>query len=132
MEMPFLNFLQSTGRLSADEVERISRWAASNREPIGMIAVAHGLITGEQIDEVLDHQRRSGSKFGQIGVELGLLTEKQVQTLLEIQHHRTVMAVLEAMALSESLPLIEGLRAQSEFITTRPDQALTGFEASAA
>lgn len=132
MEMPFLSYLRSTGRLSHSDVERISRWAMSNREPIGMIAVAHGLITGEQIDEVLDRQRQSGEKFGQVGIELGLLTEKQVQTLLEIQRQRMVTVVLEALSLSESLPLREGLLAHAEFITSQPDQALSGFEASAA
>ena len=41
---------------------------------LGDIFVERGLITGEQLGEALDQQRKTGDKLGEILVELGFIT----------------------------------------------------------
>ena len=44
------------------------------RRRLGDIFVERGLITGEQLGEALDQQRKTGDKLGEILVELGFIT----------------------------------------------------------
>jgi predicted aminopeptidase len=41
---------------------------------LGDIFVDRGLITNEQLQEALDHQRETGTKLGEVLVELGFVT----------------------------------------------------------
>lgn len=41
---------------------------------LGDIVVERGLITCEQLEQALEHQRETGGKLGEVLVELGLLT----------------------------------------------------------
>jgi hypothetical protein len=93
-----------------------------NQEPIGLIAVDHGLIKGRQIDEVLDCQRNTNKKFGEIGVELGLLTEQKVGSLLQIQKYRVLTSITEALALAGQLSLDAGVRLLSDFVREHPEE----------
>ena len=44
------------------------------RRRLGDIFVDRGLITSEQLQEALDHQRETGAKLGEVLVELGFVT----------------------------------------------------------
>ena len=120
MTIPFIRYLVSKGQISQTVADQITEWARRNQNPIGMIAVAHGMIIGPQIDEVLDRQKESKKRFGEIAVEMGLLTEAKVQVLLQIQQQRLVTAITEALALSGSIPFTTGVRLLSEFVRTEP------------
>lgn len=52
---------------------------------LGDIVVERGLITNEQLQQALDHQRQMGGKLGEILVELGLLTRMALAGVLSEQ-----------------------------------------------
>ncbi|NLX23388.1 MAG: hypothetical protein GXY55_17185 [Phycisphaerae bacterium] len=45
---------------------------------MGEILSEMGLLTSQQVEDILEHQRRSRQKFGQIAVHQGLVTPEQV------------------------------------------------------
>lgn len=55
-------------------------------KPIGQLFVELGLITSEDVDRALLHQKQRGGYFGEALVELGLLTAEQVKWGLADQH----------------------------------------------
>ena len=52
---------------------------------LGEIVVERGLITSEQLQQALDHQRQTGGKLGETLVELGLLTRMALAGVLSEQ-----------------------------------------------
>jgi hypothetical protein len=52
---------------------------------LGDIVVERGLITNDQLQQALDHQRQTGGKLGEILVELGLLTRMALAGVLSEQ-----------------------------------------------
>jgi hypothetical protein len=93
------------------------------REPIGMIAVGHGILSPDQIDTVLARQRGSGERFGDIAVDLGLLTRQQVDVLIRIQEFRSSAEIIEALSLAGILPIEDGVRQLSAHIAAPPIEA---------
>ena len=116
------------GAITEQAAQRISQWTLRNYERLGMIAIDHGLIIGRQIDEILDHQRRSDLKFGEIAVELGFLTQDKVDILLQIQHYRMLTGITEAVHLSSLLSLADGIRMLSDFVREQPGECFTRCE----
>jgi len=86
------------------------------REPIGMIAVGHGLLTPTQIDEILDRQRERRDRFGEIAIALGFLTLEQAETLAKIQEFRTSAEIAEALALSQIISIEEAAQYLGSFL----------------
>jgi len=58
-----------------------------DRQRIGEILVDLGVLTPEQIDDVLCAIRRrcDNAKFGRVGREMGLLTEEHILAALAVQ-----------------------------------------------
>lgn len=52
---------------------------------LGEIVVERGLITNEQLQQALDHQRLTGGKLGETLVELGMLTRMALAGVLSEQ-----------------------------------------------
>lgn len=52
---------------------------------LGDIVVERGLITNEQLQQALEHQRQTGGKLGEILVELGFLTRVTLAGVLSAQ-----------------------------------------------
>ena len=115
MEQDFLAFLVSRGQLPQQRVDAIRQQVHITREPIGAIAFAHGLLTGEDIDVILTAQRDHYSPFGQIASEQGLLTQGQVETLVQIQHARAALSMAEALSLAGLMPMPQLLGLLSEY-----------------
>ncbi|MCR4947431.1 MAG: chemotaxis protein CheY, partial [Lachnospiraceae bacterium] len=57
----------------------------SVRVKLGTIAVADGLLTEEQVEEINSLQRQLDKRFGDIAIEKGLLTQDQMEGLLSKQ-----------------------------------------------
>lgn len=53
--------------------------------PIGAILVDAGLMSAEDVDKVVQYQKRSALRFGEAGIELGLLTKAHVLYALSLQ-----------------------------------------------
>lgn len=117
MEHPFIGFLSERDLIPPHVATRFTQRKGFMREPIGMIAVSHGLIKAQQIDEILDRQRECRNKrFGEIAVELGCLTETQVDTLVLIQQFRSSQDIAEALALAGVMSMEDAARHLGAFL----------------
>lgn len=116
MSNPFVEHLRRKGLLTAEQAERVTVWSSGRHDPVGIIAVEHGLILGRQIEEVLGHQRDCDWRFGQVAVEMGHLTRPSLDHLLQIQRHRQWARVAEAVVLAGILPSEQVFRAYAEFV----------------
>jgi protein-tyrosine kinase len=59
--------------------------------PMGVILVDWGRLTQENAQRVLDFQKKAGLPFGEAGIAMGLLTEEDVRQVLSLQFgHVTV------------------------------------------
>jgi hypothetical protein len=120
MEQDFLSFLVARGQLPQSRVDAIREQVHITREPIGAIAFAHGLLTGEDIDVILTAQRDHYAPFGQIAAEQGLLTQAHVDTLVQIQHARAALSMAEALSLAGVMPMTQLLGLLSDYFTPAP------------
>jgi len=109
MQHPFTTFLMDRDLIPAGAFKQLSA-SRLTREPIGMIAVGHGLLSAAEIDQILDRQRQTSERFGEIAVEMGAVTADQVDTLVKIQEFRTAVAICEALALAGTLRCEEAFR----------------------
>lgn len=117
MHHPFIEFLVSRDLIPDRVARQLQDKANYVREPIGMIAVGHGLLTATQIDTILDVQRTNRDRrFGEIAVELGFLTEEQVETLVKIQQFRTSSDIAEVLALGAVLSTDDAARYLGTFL----------------
>jgi hypothetical protein len=88
-------------------------------EQIGSIAFSYGLLTGADIDLILDEQRTNYRPFGEIAISKGLLTREQVETLLGVQRLRAATEVAEALVLSGLCSMEEVMSQLSRFLARR-------------
>ena len=128
----FLQFVASRGLLTTEQLKIVRTQLRTAPEPIGMLAFRHGMISGADIDRVLEAQRHDGRVFGELAVEMGLLTTEQIQALLCVQRYRYAVEVAEALALSGLVPPGRILPALGEFLSARAEctDASTPTEAS--
>ena len=89
------------------------------REPIGAIAFRYGMITGSDIDLVLEEQRRHYRRFGETAMNMGMLTPTQVEALVQIQQLRLVTETAEALALAGICPLDRVMTELGRFLAQR-------------
>ncbi|HBV62784.1 MAG TPA: hypothetical protein DEF45_07150 [Rhodopirellula sp.] len=54
-------------------------------QPIGEIAVQHGLLTTEQVVRVCEEQKHCQVFFGELAKKLGFLTAEQLEFLIQAQ-----------------------------------------------
>lgn len=81
----FGNFLVSIGKITQEQLEHVIETQKKVRVKLGLIAVAEKLMTPEQADQVNHLQAIKDKRFGDIAVDKGFLTEEQVSRLLELQ-----------------------------------------------
>ena len=122
--MVFLDHLLERGLISQSCHEDLSRWSMHSRVPLGMLAVHHGLLTGEGFDAILDAQRSSSKLFGELAVEMGLLNESHVPVLLDIQTFQIACSVAQAAALSGAMSLPAVLAELGSLVATCPERIL--------
>lgn len=116
MHQPFVDFLVGRDLISDSVGQQITSTHCYIREPIGMIAVGHGLLRPDQIDLILDRQRDSKQRFGDIAVELGCLKREQVDLLVAVQEFRASAAAAEALALAGVLSWDDAVRYLGAFL----------------
>lgn len=71
------------------DIELPSREAA---QPIGALLVDAGALESDNVQRILDYQKKSGLLFGEAGVAMGLLDEKDVRRALALQFGHTLLA----------------------------------------
>ncbi len=116
MRREFVEYLISESVVPESASENLRDLVRGAPEPIGSLAFKYGMITGADIDLVLDEQRKSHRPFGEIAKNLGLLTRTQVQGLLRIQQLRSATEIAEALALSGVSSIEELVPALGRFL----------------
>lgn len=101
------NYLMEKGLLTGEQVRDILNEQQKVRVKLGLIAVAEGLMTQEEADRVNQLQAVMDRRFGDIAVEKGYLTEGQVNSLLKKQGN-AYLAFAQAME-NQQLMTIEQL-----------------------
>ncbi len=119
----FLSYLVDRDLVLASAAEQLGARLHLAREPIGMIAVHHGILSTLQIDTILDTQRTCADRFGEIAVRLGFLSEEQVGTLIKIQEFRTAGAITELLALAGLLRYEDAVRHLGAYLTADDEVA---------
>jgi hypothetical protein len=117
MRKAFLEFLATEKTIPEETLEDLRGLLRSAPEPIGTIAFSYGMITGGDIDLVLDEQRRHHRPFGEIAMSMGMLTKEQVKALLEVQRMRGAAHTAEALILANLCPVEEVTRKLGEFFS---------------
>lgn len=115
MRNRFLDFVIQSGRANAAPLERI-RGDRPHREPLGALAFRHGLIGGDEIDAILDEQRRAKRPFGQIAVERGFLSAEQVADLLKLQTLSDVVEAMETLIVTHTTTFEAAVSAFAAFV----------------
>ncbi len=130
MKRAFADHLVTTDRLSSGQLTRIPHRQWLSRDPIGRLALMHGLLTGLDIDLLLREQSTEGGYFGEIAMRHGLLSRSQLEILLTGQAIRACLDLVEDLALADVLDIPTGLAALSEF--TNLDEFTQSLEPDAA
>lgn len=125
MKQAFADHLLTTGRISSESLNSMSYAGWLPHEPIGRLAVIHGLLTGNDVDAIMREQKLGRGSFGQIAKHLELLTENQIRFLLIGQAARACLELLEVLVLAETLSMASGLEAMAEFISQDKFLAVT-------
>ena len=118
MRKAFLEFLAAEGIITDDVADNLQSLLRGVPEPIGSIAFSYGMITTNDIDVILDEQRKDYRPFGEIAMDMGMLRREQVETLLRIQQVRGATDTAEALALSGVCSVEETLKHLSRFLTS--------------
>lgn len=104
VEYIFGNYLVETGKITKTQL--IQTLAAQNtvRVKLGLIAMAEGMMTLEQTEEVNRLQASVDQRFGDIAMQKGYLTAEQVNNLLKKQGN-TYLSFIQAMINSRFLDM---------------------------
>jgi len=117
MQNPYVQFLVERDLVPTSVTKRLTENRRFVREPIGMIAVNHGLLNPNDIDTILDRQREESQlRFGDIAVDMGCLTREQVDNLVKIQEFRAAADITEALALGGVLSVEDAGRCLGSYL----------------
>jgi mannitol/fructose-specific phosphotransferase system IIA component (Ntr-type) len=73
-----------------DRVEDAVKIAAGVRRSLGELLVQAGHITGEQLEQAIVEQKRSGEKIGEVLSRQGLLTKRELDGVLDYQQNQSI------------------------------------------
>lgn len=90
------NYLVGTGKISSEQLEVVVEQLDKIRVKLGLIAVAEGMMTLAQAEEVNRLQSVMDKRFGDIAIEKGYLTEDQIGNLLKAQGN-TYMSFVQSL-----------------------------------
>lgn len=126
----FIQYLREKGVLTSDVGPLLEKQQVHVREPIGMIALRHGLIQGWHVDRILQEQRVSKLRFGELAVRLNVLTETQVDALVRIQGFRMINEALEVLVLAGVVGFDKAVEHLVAFLQWRLEAAACGAAAA--
>lgn len=114
------NYLVGSGKLTDEQLEVVVEQLDKIRVKLGLIAVAEGMMTLAQAEEVNRLQSVRDKRFGDIAVENGYLTDDQIGNLLKAQGN-TYMSFVQSLVnegfvkMEEIDTLFEGYRVENGF-----------------
>lgn len=114
------NYLVGSGKLTEEQLEVVVGQLDKIRVKLGLIAVAEGMMTLAQADEVNRLQSVMDKRFGDIAVEKGYLTDDQIGNLLKAQGN-TYMSFVQSLVnegfvkMEEIDTIFDGYRVENSF-----------------
>ncbi len=87
----FGNFLLNQGVLTAEQVKNVLDLMDRTKVRVGTMAIKRGLLTGDQVTEIVHLQKQKDMRFGEIAVDLGYLKKEQIEELLNIQSEESTL-----------------------------------------
>lgn len=78
-------YLVGKGLLTQEQLRDVMYEQKKTRAKLGLIAVAQGMLTSGQADRVNRAQAKYDKRFGDLALEMGLLTTEQIESLLGLQ-----------------------------------------------
>lgn len=87
----FGNYLLNKGIITLEQLKDVMAIQKSVHVRIGILAVNSGYLNADQIAEIHMLQTKMDKKFGEIAVEKGYLTVSQLESLLTEQQHAHLM-----------------------------------------
>jgi len=125
MREAFLQYLLDQGVVEPATLSGLRGAMRMAPEPIGSIAFSFGLLGPGDVELVLDAQRRDYAPFGEIAIREGLLTREQVTQLLYVQQVRAAAGLAEALTLTGHGDLAETMRLFASFLLERAPELNT-------
>lgn len=116
MRHEFMHYLEKEGVVPSDRPVPTDRGMRKPTEPIGSIAFCHGMLTGADVDQILERQKESRRPFGEIAVEMGILDDWQLDRLLEVQRLRLAFETAEQLILSGACPMADVVNRLGQFL----------------
>lgn len=126
MAKKFMDHLRQASIVSDRQMGLVNQHPSRDTEQVGSIAMTYGMLTGGDIDIILDEQRREYRMFGKIAVELGMLSPKQVDNLYNVQQMRKTVEVAEALILSGTCPFADVCEHLGSFLAGRVPTEFAG------
>ena len=122
----FGRYLVEENIIDQPTLNKLLKEAGERRVKLGMMAVAEGLITSKQADEINQRQQKEDKRFGDIAVEVGALTEEQVEALLAKQgspHMRFIQILVDETGVeaTDIDGFLEGFRKKEGFDSAELD-----------
>lgn len=114
------NYLVGSGKISSEQLEVVVEQLDKIRVKLGLIAVAEGMMTLAQAEEVNRLQSVMDKRFGDIAIEKGYLTDDQIGNLLKAQGN-TYMSFVQSLVnegfikMEEIDTIFEGYREENGF-----------------
>lgn len=81
----FGKFLVEQRLISSQQLQQVLEQQKKVRVKLGLIAVSEKLLTQEQADKINRKQALEDKRFGDIAIDMGFLTESQLGRLLKLQ-----------------------------------------------
>ena len=106
----FVQFLCTHKQVPARRVAEYGRWQPGSSERFGSIALRHGMLTVDHVDQVLQDKRRL-ERFGETASRLGFLASEDVERVLMIQS-------LQDLTNFIGWALVQGVLTREELVKT--------------
>lgn len=81
----FGNFLLNKGVITPDQLIEVLKIQSTTHKKIGTLAIHAGYMSAHEVEDVCSLQTRCSKRFGELAIELQYLTKEQVDELLEMQ-----------------------------------------------
>ena len=81
----FGNFLLNKGIISPEQLIEILKVQSTAHKKLGTLAIHAGYMSASEVEDVFITQTHYDKRFGELSIELGYLTQEQVDELLDMQ-----------------------------------------------
>ncbi len=87
----FGNYLLKNGLVTAEQLREVLALQDTVRVKLGILAIDAGFMTAEQVERTNQLQAQVDKRFGEIAIEEGYMTEEQLSELLGKQSNRHLL-----------------------------------------